>query len=239
MNFFRKVNQMSYKTTIGLAIFLTVLLSVPLAVFLMSQETKIDSQAAYEKPEKATEPKPSAGPIPEQIAEIGRVFPWVGKIGDVVWIQGNNFGINPKDKELIIGGVVVDEEDINAWNDNLIEAVIPEGARQGGVVEIRIGQYPYVKSLPYVLYDKTTDLKLGKRDGKIIVDNGSSQVDRVIIWIGDDEIAEERYEERVVFAGDSRTVVFEVGNLPIKSLLLFDDQGKLLPYYVSVVEFDF
>lgn len=238
MNIFRKVNQISYKQAIGMSVFLTVLLAVPVGVYLTQQETKLDSQAAYEKPKIATQAKSTPGPIPDLPPVIGRVFPWVGKIGDVVWLQGENFGVNPADKELKIGGVVVTEDEISAWEDNLIETIIPVGVKQGGVIELRIGNHPIVRSLPYVLYEENTEIKLGKRDNKIIVDNGSVNVSKAIIWTGDDEIEEEKHNMEVNFQGDSKTVIFET-QLPIKTILIFDNQGKLLPYYVNVREFDF
>lgn len=238
MGILKTVDQISYKKILSIAVFLTVSLAVPVALFLMNQETKLTSKAAYEKPEKATAPKATVGPIPQAQAEIGRVYPWVGKIGDIVWIQGVNFGVNPISKQLKIGGVVVNDSDIAAWNDDLIEAIIPEGAIQGGIVEIKIGNHSVAKSLPYVLYDTEAKVKLGKTGEKIIVKKGGDIVGKYLIWTGDDEIATEKHVGSVNKV-NNEFVVFDTQGLPIKTILLFDKEDELIPYYVDVVEFDF
>lgn len=230
-------DNLSYRKVISLSIFFTVLLAVPVGVYLSRQQTRISSRAVYEKPKRATEAKASPGPIPTERAVIGRVFPWVGKVGDVVWIQGENFGINPVQKELRIGGVIVKEEYIARWEDTLIEAIIPEGAIQGGTVEIIIGNYSGVESLPYVLYTTKAKVRLSKENGKIIAVNGGEYLGKYMIWTGDDDVAEQKWSGDVE-SRNGEYLVFDIGDLPMKTMLLFDKQGQLIEYYVDIIAFD-
>ncbi len=237
MKFLEVFENLSYRKVISLSIFFTVLLAVPVGVYLSRQQTRISSRAIYEKPKKTTETKATPGPIPTQRAVIGRVFPWVGKVGDVVWVQGENFGVNPLQKELKIGGITVKEENIARWEDTLIEAIIPEGAIQGGIVEIKIGNYSKAESLPYVLYTAKAKVKLTKENGKIMAVNGGELLGKYMIWTGDDETAEQKWSGDIE-SRNGEYLVFDIGNLPMKTMLLFDKQGQLIEYYVDIVAFD-
>src|SRR3990167_2962660 len=42
------------------------------------------------------------GPIPIQPPRLTGVFPWIGKAGDIILIQGEHFGDNPKAKQISI-----------------------------------------------------------------------------------------------------------------------------------------
>ena len=239
MSFLNTIDQLSYKRIVSIAIFLAVLFTVPIVMFLLNQRTRLSSQAAYEKPKIVQEPKATPGPIPNQPPKIGRAWPWVGKEGDIIWVQGWNFGVNPESKRLVIGGVEVDESDIAAWEDNLIQAVIPDGAEQGGTVEVTIGRYATSRSLPIVLFDTDVEVRLGK-SGNVITATNASDVRQAIIYTGDDEIATERTlieDLRPDSSGD--VTVFNTGGLPILTILLLDNEGNIIPYAADPIEFDF
>ena len=73
---------------------------------------------AWKKPKVMQAEQQPVGAIPVAAPKIGRAYPWVGKVGDVVWIQGWNFGDNPPEKQLKIGGVLVSEADIDVWQED-------------------------------------------------------------------------------------------------------------------------
>ncbi|NMB56764.1 hypothetical protein GYA19_02395 [Candidatus Beckwithbacteria bacterium] len=237
MSFLQTFDQLSFKQVIGITFFVAILLAVPVAVYLVQQQTRIGSRAAYEKPEVMQQEKTPEGPIPENPPAIGRVFPWVGKVGDIVWIQGKNFGSNPKEKKLTIGGVELSDAQIDVWNDDVIQAYIPEGVKTGAYVVIKIGDHPVTKSKPMVIYDQNTSIKLRKDETKIYVAD-ASRIKKVVVWTGDDEIAEQRHDEDINNKL-GETVLFDTNNLPILSILILDSDGQSLPYYVDPIEFDF
>lgn len=237
MNILHLLDQVSFGKVISIAVVLAILISVPVGVVLVQQETRISSRAAYEKPKVASQVKATPGPIPSQAPQIGRLYPWVGKVGDIVWLQGKNFGNNPHSKKLIIGGVTVEDDQIEAWEDTLIQTTIPETAKQGGVAEVSIGEYPSSQSLPYVLYDATVKTKLRKNINIISIEKGAL-ISKVVIWTGDDEIATRRHDIILTSPSDG-TEVFDTQGLPILSIILLDGQGRIVPYYVDPVEFGF
>ena len=238
MGLLETFDQLSYKKVLSIAVFLAILFVVPISVFLVQQQTRINSRAAYEKPTVATQPKATPGPMPQQAPQIGRAWPWVGKIGDIIWIQGKHFGTNPVSKSLRIGGISIADANIAAWDNELIQASIPEGVTQGTKVEVQVGSYPVSQSLPLVIYDRSTDLKLRKVGNELFIMD-APLVKKAIIWTGDDIIPTKQHVQEIVSSGKGKTVIFDTEGLPILSILLIDQKGNLIPYYVDPTEFDF
>lgn len=238
MSILEKIDKLSFAQVISISFFLAMVFAIPTTVFLVQQQTRLGSKA-YQKPKLISikEILPP-GPIPSAAPKIGRVFPWVGKIGDIVWIQGENFGNNPAKKRLIIGGVTVLEDYITSWHDNEIQAIIPQGAKQGGLVEVRVGQHPVSASLPYVIYDRETKIKLTKKDNLISALNGQS-IDKAKVWLGDEKIPTEALEIPSIAALEGETPIFDTTGKPILTILLYDRAGQVLPYYVDPIEFGF
>jgi len=237
MSFIKTINQLSFGKVLSLSMVLAIMAAVPVGLVKLKQETQTSSRAAYEKPSLANSAKSTPGPIPSNPPEIGRVYPWVGKIGDIIWLQGKNFGENPISKKLIIGGSVIVDERIEAWTENQIQTTIPNDARQGGAVELSVGDHPISRSLPYVLYDKNTKTKL-RRDGNIISVENAEKIAKAIIWTGDDEIDTQKHET-IIVPSDGKATVFDTNGLPILSIILLDSQDKIVPYYVDPLEFGF
>lgn len=237
MSFFNTFDRISFVKIFSIAIFLSLLFGLPLTVLLVKQQTRINSRA-YEKPEVMVADKPSPGPIPVQPPILGRVFPWVGKPGDIIWIQGKNFGNNPAVKSLKIGGIKVLEADIAGWEDDQIQAIIPQEAQQGGVVEIKVGQHPTVTSLPIVLYNKQAKIKLFKKGNLITAKNGGA-IAKIKAWLGDENIPTELVEGQIKGSQTGITSVLDTAGKPILTILLYDSSGQILPYYVDPVEFGF
>jgi hypothetical protein len=237
MNILKSLDQLSFGKIFSIAIVSAIIISVPVGVILIQQETRISSRAAYEKPKISTKTMATPGPIPTQAPQIGRLFPWVGKIGDIVWLQGENFGINPASKKLTIGGIQVTDEQIEAWEDTQIQTTIPSQARQGGVAEVQVGDHSKSQSLPYILYDATTKTKIRKTGNILSIEQGTNVL-KAVIWTGDDEIPTQKHEV-AVDPLDGNNEFFDTQNLPILSIVLLDQQGKIVPYYVDPIEFDF
>ena len=237
MSFFDTIDRISYGKIISLGVFLALLFGVPTTVLLVRQRTQITSRA-YQKPEVMVEEQVPPGPIPAQPPRIGRVFPWVGKVGDIIWIQGFDFGNNPASKSLTIGGVAVGEADIAGWRGDQIQALIPVGAKQGGSVEVRVGNHSVSRSLPIVLYDRNTKIKLVKR-GKLILALNGGEIAKVQAWTGDENPPTQFGEGEIEGNPGGETPVFDTAGLPMLTLLLFDRNGNILPYYVDPVEFGF
>lgn len=245
MPFLDTIDQISFGKIFSLAVFLALLFGLPSTVLLVQQKTKISSRA-YQKPELMFQkPEASSGvggmvvsKTPADPPEIGRVFPWVGKVGDIIWLQGKNFGENPASRNLTIGGVKVTEEDIDGWRDDQIQAVIPLKAKQGGTVEVQIGRHPSVESLPIVIYDKNVKIKLHKKENLIVAINGGEIV-KVKAWTGDENIETEMVEGDIAANPSGETPVFDTKGLPLLTLLLFDSKDNILPYYVDPIEWGF
>lgn len=235
MSLLKTVDELSYKKILSIAILIAILVAIPVAVLLVQQETKIQSRAALEKPSLATKPKAVSGPIPKEETILYRVYPWVGKIGDIVWVQGKNFGTNPVEKKLSIGGVEINDAQIESWEDNLIQAYIPDGVRQGGTVEVQVGQHEVVRSLPMITYDLDTKTKLRKSGDIISLEKGDT-VKKVLIWTGDDEI---QLQKHTVELKPSQNKIFNTQGLPLLTIVLLDETGKVIPYYVDPIEFGF
>lgn len=241
MNILENIDKISYKKIVSFGLLLAIVTGLPVGTYLVSrnQAEYKSSHAAYEKPKPVEKVKATPGPAPTEKPVLGRVFPWAGKEGDIVWIQGKHFGINPQDKSLTIAGVKLDDMQIDAWQDDLIQAVIPKGARQGGVVELKIGDYPVVRSLPMIIYDADTSLRLHKRGNRIVLTNATKDIDKAIIWTGDDEIPTEQHESSLSVDSQGEAFVFDTQNKPILSILIVNKAGHLMDYIPDPIEFDF
>lgn len=176
------------------------------------------------------------GPVPLQSPRLTRVFPWVGKAGDIVIIDGEHFGDNPKEKQLSIGGIAVTETQILDWTDQQIQAFIPAGAAQGGTVDITIGAHPSAISLPIALYDTATRLQLKKTGTAVVAASLPDQI-RIVRWWGDLGDSVQLHEASRTDSSDP--ALFDTQGEEILSLLLFDSSGAILPYFVDPEEFGF
>ena len=129
MMYIKYLKKLNVRQTIILSFFITVILTVPLTFFLIGQKNKSEIRRLsqqFAKPVEILEREViPPGPIPASPPEIGRIFPWVGKEADVIWIQGKNFGDNPVEKSLIIGGIQLGKDKIISLRNKHIHAIIP------------------------------------------------------------------------------------------------------------------
>jgi len=164
--------------------------------------------------------------------EVTRVYPFLGKADDEVILLGKNFGLNPKDKFLSLNNIAIEEERIEAWQDNLISFFLPEGAGSG-IIKIRAGSFTWQSPQPFIIYDAHTPTKIQK--------NGQT-----LAIVSSLDIAQARYklvnqskEKEVKVTMESNVFSFVADPGEIEYLLLYNQQNQLVPFYVNPTEFDF
>ena len=123
MNFLTKLEKISFKKIIGFSSVAALVLAMPVTVWVSQQKTQLAGRAEFEKPE-IIEPTKKHGSPSEGSPRIALVWPFLGKVGDAVLIEGENFWENPQDKQLTINKQIVPESNINQWTPELIEFLI-------------------------------------------------------------------------------------------------------------------
>ena len=237
MSFLSQINQLSYKKILSIGLLLALVFTVPMTVLLVQQKTRFASRAAYVKPLPAIEAVlPAPGPVPDEPPEIGRVFPFLGKADDIVFLQGKNFGVNPSVKSLKFSGLPVPDANIEVWENELIQFRIPKGA-SSGVVELSTGSHPASVSYPFTVYDKNTKLKLSKK-GNLVVGTNAGEVHHIKAWLGDDTHVIPVEGEVPAGSGGERSVLDTNGE-PVLSIVLYNKAGRILPFYVDPAEWGF
>ena len=104
MSFLYTLDQVSFKKIFGLGVVLALLFTIPTTVVLVQQRTRFGSRAVTldALPEMDVVTLASPGPVPKEPPKIARISPFLGKVGDVVFVEGVNFGVNPSIKSLKI-----------------------------------------------------------------------------------------------------------------------------------------
>ncbi len=222
----RRVNQIPLSRFVIFTLVAGLMVFLPLSIWLVKQQTQLPSSAAP-NPTPIRKIKP-LGPIPTQPPKIKVITPFIGKMGDVVMIKGKNLGDNPKDRKVIFGGIIAKEEDIIDWQDNQIEVKVPWGAKSG-LIRVVIGPWQVTWGIPFIVYDKETQLKLRWKGNHIKLEGKADKVDQVWIWRGvDDKLA--------TGAAYIKTISL---NRPPLAVVLYDEKGKIIPFYVDPLEFGF
>ena len=230
MSFLSYIDQISFKKLFGITVFIGLLISVPTTVWLVQQKTSLIGEAYIQKPVPLTSPKPSYGPLPAGEPKITLVWPFLGKVGDVVFIQGENFGMNPKDKELKLAGIKIPEEKIINWQNKQIEFLIPENARVGGV-DIRLGNKKVTWNFPVSIYDLSTTTQIVKKGNKLQVVKGPAK-GKITYWMEDHEKLEAKVE-------GTKAIEVPADGRDILSMLLYDGKNKLVSFFVEPDDFGF
>ena len=223
------LDQISFKKLTGLSVVLALLLTIPLNVWLVQQETKTTSEASFENP-KLTRPEKKYGKPSGDPPQISLVWPFVGKVDDALLIYGQNFGDNPQDKILKMGQVTVNEEKINCWTPKLIEFQIPK-LPPGGLsepVSLTVAGQTTTWDYPFTVYDFETKTQIAKPNQSLILNHGPSG-SKIEIFFDNGEKTE--------------GLVLGQINLPegktIISLRVVDQNDQSLPFFVEPSEFGF
>ncbi|MCJ7826438.1 IPT/TIG domain-containing protein [Patescibacteria group bacterium] len=247
---FEKLSQLSYPTVFFIASCLTVVSVLPLWIYISGQQTRFATKAvetASVVPSSIL--TPTDGPVPENPPTITRVYPWVGKAGDVIIIEGKNFGNYPKNRRLSIGDAIVADTDISSWDDTRIQAIIPDSPKEGGTVALRINAYPIVESLPLIFYDQTATIRLRKQGAIVSVEGVSGEI-RATLFTQNGKpfgspstssgFAQGEREITITAQPNEKTTLFTLSpNEEILTLLLADEKGAYIPYSINPIEFGF
>jgi len=234
-NMFEKLNQLSYPTVIFIASCITLISVLPLWIYISGQQTNIATRAVETMSVVPTSiPTPTDGPVPENPPTITRVYPWVGKAGDVIIIEGKNFGNYPKNRRLSIGDAIVADALISQWSDTQIEALIPSNPKSGEPAALRIDTYPIVESLPLSFYDQTATIRLRKQGAVVSVEGVSGEI-RATLFTQNG-----KREITIPDANQQTMMLFTLSpSEEILTLLLTDEKGTFIPYSLNPIEFGF
>ncbi len=226
------VDRYSFKQILSIAILLAVLFALPTTVWLVSQQTRLYSSAHKENLPANNYTQEAYGQPSAFPPKITRVRPFLGKVDDVVIIEGENFGQNPQNRAIYFGSVRADERDILMWHDNRIDVMVPNGAPSGMIKVVEIDKEttaPY----PITIYDKQTPVRVYWDNQSLVADNAFN-VSRVLAITGNGQ----QFQANISGAG--KTVL--LSNLPTKDLMqitLYDRAGNQVSFWVNPIDFRF
>ena len=243
---FEKLNNLSYPAVIFIASCITLISVLPLWIYISGQQTRIATRAVETVPLVPTSIAiPKDGLVPASPPTITRAYPWVGKAGDIIIIEGDNFGSYPKNRRLSIGDVVVPDTDISTWENTRISAIIPSGPKQGGAAAVRIDTHPIVESLPLVFYDQTARVRLQKQGAVVSVEGLSGDI-RATLYTQSfgspstsSGFAQDKRETTASGNGQPTTLFTLQPSEEIFSLILTDAKGVIIPYTLNPTVFGF
>ena len=235
-NLFEKLNRLSFPNVFFIATFATLVSIIPLGVFVVQQKTAITSRAVTLPPPPALiQPKtPQSGPVPVDPPILTRIYPWVGKAGDALVLEGKNLGTYPKNRRLSVGGILVSDAEIIEWTDTRIITIIPEAPHQGMPASLRIDTHPVVESQPLVFYTVSTPVRLKKSVNTVSVSGITGSVKATLYTsTGQRDITvPAKLEDTIPLFTLSQ-------GEQIRSIILTDETGSIIPYSITPQEFGF
>lgn len=153
--FFDFLKNLDLKSILTINIFLALLITLPLTVFLSQKQTKTTGKAYLPPPTISflkPSPTPTIPPItPAGPSEIIEISPFYGKVGDAAIIFGRNFG-NQK-KPIFFNNTLATQ--IQTWEDEKIVVLVPEGATSGLIMIDNISS-PF----PFIVFNESTTCEL-------------------------------------------------------------------------------
>ena len=226
MSFLTTVENISFKKILGVTFVALLALAMPMVVWISQQETKLEGRAFFEKPEVIKPVKKFGAPSPGE-PRIDLVWPFLGKIGDAVLIEGENFGDNPQNKQIKIGNQIVAEENINQWTPALIEFSIPQGATSSLINLQTAGKsvsWPYL----FIIYDLKTEIQVTENNDIVSVLNPPHE-GKIEIFFSDGERMESNKLDGINVPSDKTILTAIVKN----------KTGDPIPFFVEPEEFGF
>jgi hypothetical protein len=233
MSILGTIDRLSYKKILSIGFLLAVAFSIPTTLLLVDQQTKLSSSAHVEKPPVIPRAKQNYGPAAQTQIEVTRVYPFLGKAGDELVILGGNFGTNPAEKRLTVGGVDLQETDIDVWQDNMITAYLPANANSG-LVEIQSGSFHWISKAPFTIYDTKTQTQIKKAGNSLIVVSPTSNIAKMTYSMVNGQITEVKTK-----LAANGTFELTIPNGEVDTLALYDSENRLIPFYVDPLEFGF
>ena len=236
---FEKLNALSWSTTLFIAGGLTVASGLPLWMYVANQKTNIISKAVAPTSTPSVLPSPTDGSIPTNPPTLTRVYPWIGKVGDTIVIEGTHFGTYPKNRQLTIAGQLVSDDQISSWTDTQIIASIPSGPIQGTPLTLTIGTYPSIESIPLVFYDASATVRLTKTN-TIISASGLTGTVTITLYTQNETPLNSKREITITAKPNEPTVLFTLQpSEEISSLIITNEKGTIIPYSLNPTEFGF
>jgi len=226
MSFLKTLQRTSFKQIAALTLVAGLVLATPVTVWVSQQETKLASQAFFEKPDPIV-PVEKHGNPPKDQPQISLVWPFLGKPGDAVLIEGKNFGDNPKNRKIVVNNKQVPEEYIHKWEPNLIEFLVPEGAKSGNIYLEAGGKRADWKYF-FTVYYLDTQVQVTEKDDIVDVLKANPK-NKVEIFFSDGEKIESDKMENIKVPGD-KTIV---------SVIVKNSSGNPIPFFVEPEEFGF
>lgn len=234
MNLLYFIDRFSFKQILSVALVLAILFAIPTTVLLVRQQTRLYSSAHRDKLpanyEVVVEPfgQPASSP-----PKIEWVKPFLGKVDDVVFIYGRDFGQNPADRAIYFGAVLAAEEDILKWHNDVIEVMVPEGAVSGPVKVVDAGKED-TSNLPFIVYDTSVKTRVFWQKNDLMVENGSEVAKAVAVT------ASGQVWQGSLVTGQKVSPLLT--NLPTRDLVnlaLYNKSGLLVPFFVNPLDFGF
>jgi len=226
MSLLNTLENISFKKILGISFIALLVLATPIVVWVSQQETKLEGRAYFEKPE-VIKPVEKFGAPSSDNPRISLVWPFLGKVGDAVLIEGENFGDNPQDKQLKVGNRIVSEDNINQWTPTLIEFLIPQGA-VSSLVNLQVAGKSASWSYLFIIYDLKTEIQVMENNDIVKVINAPPQA-KVEIFFSDGERIESDQLDGVSVPSDKIILSVSVKN----------KAGNPIPFFVEPEEFGF
>lgn len=236
MGLLQFIDRFSFKQILSIAIILAIVFAVPTTVWLVSQQTRLYSAAHRSNLPPELQGKYEIEPFGQPSAnppKITNVRPFLGKVDDVILIEGQNLGQNPRQRSIFFGSLPADEQDILRWHDDLIEVMVPAGASSGFVKVVEVDKED-TWALPFTVYNTDTKTRVYQQGNNIALENGFDVVlARVVLKNG------QVVENKEVLAGPTVALFTSLSAKDIASLALYNRAGQFLPFWVNPIEFGF
>jgi len=226
MNILKTIDQISFKKLASFTFLIGLVLAIPISVWLVQQKTKSQSKAFFEKPNLII-PEKKYGQPSSGDPQITLVWPFLGKVGDSVLINGKNLGNNPINKKLKVGQQIVAEKEIIKWTPNLIEFMIPSNAKYGPISLIVAGRKE-TWDFPFTVYKLETKTQVTENNDIVRVLKGPT-----------DGIVKIYFSDREVIESKDFDSVRVPNNKTIVSVKILDRNHQPVPFFVEPDEFGF
>ncbi len=233
MNIIKLINKTSVKQIVQTAFVICGLITIPMMIILNSLQTRLVSRADFK-------PSSSAplfrGETPKIAPVITSVSPFLGKEGDVVIVNGENFGFYPHGARLKIGAFTVPENHLIEWKDFKVSFYLPTGAKSSQLIlsnGFSSTSYPRI----ITIYDLTTKTKIAKGANSLFIANADDIAKVVIDW---PEKSEEKVFAPALSASEAPAVLFDnINPHNISWITLFNSQGEAVSFYIDPLEFGY
>lgn len=226
MSILNKLEKISFKKLLSIIFVAGLALAAPIVVWTSQQETKLEGRAFFEKPE-IIKPVQKYGSPSQGDPRIDLVWPFLGKVGDAVLIEGGNFGDNPQNKQLRVGNQVVPEEKINQWTNELIEFTIPPGS-VSSLVNLQVAgkavSWPYL----FTVYQVETNLQVTEDNDIVRAINAPAGAKMEII-----------FSDKSKMESDQLNGTRVPSDKTIMTVIVKNQAGNPIPFYVEPDEFGF